>query len=79
MQLIVPAIILALFYFIWPLLIGPAFAVLFDLDMSVAIIITPIIAIAVAAIALLTGTWTMIFFVALALCGAVALINMSFL
>jgi hypothetical protein len=79
MQLILPAIILALFYFIWPLLIGPALAILFDLNTSVAFVITPIIAIAVATATLLTGTWSMAFFIALVLCGAIALVNMSFL
>jgi hypothetical protein len=77
MQLIIPALILVLIYFTWPLAVGISLGFLFKWSTKTTIIVAIPVAILLTIAALLVGNWTAFFFVSVCALGLAGLVSMS--
>lgn len=77
MQIVIPAIILVLIYYTWPLIIGISLGFIFKWSTKTTVIVAIPVAILLAIIALLVGNWTAAFFIALCFLVFAGLTSMS--
>jgi hypothetical protein len=78
MQVVIIALVLVLFYYIWPIAAGLSLGFIFKWSTKTTIIVSIPVAIASATTALLLQNWTAGFFITAVAAGLAGLISMSF-